>query len=277
MATDTITQPAFVIKAEDLAALNYLDRNHPRPRKLEWINRGTNQKLRRTSIELLLRTLFREVSSPSVRQLHQSTGLRAIFGSSRDRDRFANAFAAARTQEGAKKQYLVSAVFDDRDGAEQAVGSLKSAGIADTAISILWRASKFLDADYRFSEGHSTLSVAGAVAGGGIAGAMLGVAVLFVPGVGPVAAAGVLAASAFSSVATVSGVIGAAGGALAKMLTDHDVDGVEARYYEEQIRRGKVLVAVDTRSATGMADEALRILKQRGGRTAIPQAGAAAA
>ena len=83
--------PSFVIKAEELATLNYLDRNHPRPRRLEWINRGTNQKLRRTSIELLLRTLFRQVTSPSVVRLHHSSGLRAIFATEQERARFARA------------------------------------------------------------------------------------------------------------------------------------------------------------------------------------------
>jgi len=266
---EAIPLPSFVIKAEDLATLNYLDRNHPRPRRLEWINRGTNQKLRRTSIELLLRTLFREVTSASVTRLHQSSGLRAIFATDQERERFARAFSRAQVQESAKHPYVVSAIFDDREAAERAITALRRSGISEQAISLLWRASKFLDADYRWSEGHSSLSVAGAVAGSGIAGAMLGVAILFVPGIGPVATAGMLAASALTSVATVSGVIGATGGAVAKMLTDHDVDGVHARYYEEEIRRGKVFVSVDMRNADSRPADALQILKQRGGRTAV--------
>ena len=268
MQPEASSPPSFVIKAEDLATLNYLDRNHPRPRRLEWINRGTNQKLRRTSIELLLRTLFREVTSASVLRLHQSSGLRAIFGTDQERERFARAFSKARDSETAKKHYVVSAIFDDREAAERAVSALRRSGVSEQGISLLWRASKFLDADYRWSEGHSSLSVVGAVAGSGIAGAMLGVAILFVPGIGPVATAGILATSALTSVATVSGVIGATGGAVAKMLTDHDVDGVHARYYEEEIRRGKVFVSVDTRHAAGGPADALQILKQRGGRTA---------
>lgn len=277
MKPEAISLPSFVIKAEDLATLNYLDRAHPRPRRLEWINRGTNQKLRRTSIELLLRTLFREVTSASVMRLHRSTGLRVIFATEQERDRFARAFTKARDHETLKKGHVVSAIFDDRDTADGAVEALKRSGISEKAISLLWRASKFLDSEYRWSEGHSSLSVAAAVAGSGIAGAMLGVAVLFVPGVGPVATAGMLAASALGSVATVSGVIGATGGALAKMLTDHDVDGVHARYYEEEIRRGKVFVSVDTRAAGCESAVALQVLKQRGGRTADDSASRQAA
>lgn len=148
------------------------------------------------------------------------------------------------------------------------MNGLKDVGIPDNAISLLWRASRFLDTDVEWVEGHSKLSVAGAIAGSGVAGAMLGVAILAIPGVGPVAAAGALAASAFSSVAAVSGIIGATGGAIARMLTDHDVDGVSAGYYEQEIRRGKVFVSVDTRIALDQQDQALQILKSFGGRSA---------
>jgi hypothetical protein len=52
------------------------------------------------------------------------------------------------------------------------------------------------------------------------------------------------------------------------MLTNLDVDGVTARYYEEEIRRGKVFVSVDSRKAEGVLADALRILQQCGGHTA---------
>lgn len=268
MGQDATSRPAFVIKAEELAALNYLDREHPRPREVEWINRGTDQILKPSTVDMLLRTLFRDVVSPSVLRLHQSAGLRVIFRTERERDRFATAFAAARAHEAAHTDHLVTAIFDDRDHAERAVAGIKGAGIPDGSISLLWRASRFLDTDTEWTEGHSKLSVAGAIAGSGVAGAMLGVAILAIPGVGPVAAAGALASSAFSSVAAVSGIIGATGGAIARMLTDHDVDGVSASFYEMEIRRGKVFVSIDKRIADEKADQALQILKKFGGRSA---------
>ncbi len=124
-----------------------------------------------------------------------------------------------------------------------------------------------MDTGSQWSEGHSRLSVAGAVAGSGVAGAVLGVALLAIPGVGQLAAAGAIAASAVSSVATVSGIIGAAGGAIAKMLTDHDVDGVSASYYQQQIRRGKIFVSVDIRIAEGRREAVRQVIRQHGGRT----------
>lgn len=259
--------PAFVIKAEELAVLNYLKSNHPRPLLLEWINRGTDQKMQRSSIEMLLRTLTHHDVSPSVARLHHSSGLRATFASSQDRDEFAQAFASARAEMGMAKRHLVAALFDRRRDAERVVADLRDAGIPEDSISLLWRAGDFEDADQSRVAGHTKRSVAAAAAGGGLAGALLGVAVLTIPGIGLVAAAGAIAASSLSSVAAVSAIIGATGGAMARMLTDQDVDGREANYIERQIRQGKVFVSVDTRIAEGQKDLARQIILRNGGKT----------
>ena len=276
MREDTSDLPAFVIKPEELAALNYLAPDHPRPRMVEWINRGTNQKLKSSSVDMLLRTLAQDVLSPSAVRLCRSAGLRVVFGTERERERFALEFAAARSHESAGKRYLLTALFDDREHAEQAVSQLKDAGIPEISISLLWRANQFMDANFQWGGGHSKRSVAGAVAGGGIAGAVLGVALLAVPGIGPVAAAGAIASSAVHSVASVSAAIGATGGAIARMLSDHDVDGVSASYYERQIRRGKIFVSVDTRIAERQRAAAQRILTAANGRVRVPSGNGAA-
>jgi hypothetical protein len=268
MGQDTNTDPAYVIKAEEISALNYLDPDHPRPLLTEWINRGTDQKMRRTSIDLLLRTLPEGSTSPSVERLHQTSGLRAIFATSADRDAFATAFAAARAQMALRRDFVIATIFDDMASAQRAVTELTGAGIPEASISLLYRAGEFAPDGSQSWKGHSKMSVAAAVAGGGIAGALLGIGMLIiVPGLGAVAAAGAIAGSV-SSVASLSGIFGATGGAMVKMLTDHDVDGREANYYERQIRRGRVFVSVDTRIAEGQADLARRILKERGGETA---------
>lgn len=267
MGQETHSEPAYVIKAEELPALNYLDPDHPRPLLTEWINRGTDQKMRRTSIDLLLRTLTEDSHSPSVERLHQTSGLRAIFSTERERDAFANAFSGARAQMALRRDYVIATIFEDRTSAERAVAELTAAGIPEESISLLYRAGDFVP-DGADPKGHSVMSVAAAVAGGGIAGALLGIGILvIVPGLGAVAAAGAIAGS-IGSVASLSGVFGATGGAMAKMLTDHDVDGREANYYERQIKRGRVFVSVDTRIAEGQADVVRQILKERGGDTA---------
>lgn len=269
MGYDHVSEPAYVIKAEELPALNYLDPDHPRPLLTEWINRGTDQKMRRTSIDLLLRTLTEDTASPSVLRLHQTSGLRAIFSTEKDRDAFANAFAGARAQMALRRDYVIATIFDSLEHAEGAVGALHSAGVPDESISLLCRAGDFKPDPSAGWKGHSKMSVAAAVAGGGIAGALLGIGMMVViPGIGAVAAAGAIAATSLSSVASLSGIFGATGGAIAKMLTDYDVDGREANYYERQIRRGRVFVSVDTRIAPNLAAEVRRILKDNGGQTA---------
>lgn len=256
----------YVIKAEDLRAINYLATDHPRPRSVEWINRGTDQTMRPTTTAMLLRTLYKTTRSPSVQKLHDSAGLRVVFRTEKDREAFAAAFRKACQQEQVLKDDVICAMFDDREAAEKAISGLRERGVPMRAISMLFRASQFMDTEAEWPEGHKPFSVAGAIAGGGVAGALVGLGVLLVPGVGPVAAGGAIAASALSSMASVSGVIGATGGALAKMLTDHDVDGVTATQYDDEIRRGKVFLSVDTRIAGGLGDTAAEIMERHGGR-----------
>ena len=245
---------AFVIKAEELAALNHLASDCPPPVLLEWINRGTDQPLRRTTIDMLLRTLFKQDISASVERLHQSAGLRCVFRTADDRDHFAAAFEQARVRQGMQTKSVVTAIFDRRDDADRTVADLIARGIPKEAISLLWRTGRYVDVEQSGREGHGKLSVAAAVAGGGIAGALLGIAIIAVPGIGAVAAAGAVALSAVSPVAAVSAAIGATGGAIARMLSDLDVEGNDANYFARQIQQGKVFVAVDLRVAVGQRE-----------------------
>jgi hypothetical protein len=254
MHREVSASAAFVIKAEELAALNYLPTDQPPPQFTEWINRGTDQPLRRTTIEMLLRTLCSEDVSASVERLHQSAGLRCLFHTAEDRDQFAIAFEQALVRQGMQAESTITAIFDDRDEADRAVASLIARGVPKEAVSVLWRTGRHVDIDRSGREGHGKLSVAAATAGGGIAGALLGIAIIAVPGVGAVAAAGAVALSAVSPVAAVSAAIGATGGAIARMLTDLDVDGNDANYFARQIQQGKVFVAIDLRLAAGQRD-----------------------
>lgn len=262
MGHGSSASPAFVVKAEELAALNHLADDLAPPLVFEWINRGTDQALRRTTVDMLLRTLSQGEHSPSVSRLHQSAGLRMIFRTEEERDQFALAFETARLEEGRRKNNALTAIFDHREDADRAVADLIDAGIAKEAISVLWRTGRYIDVEGGGREGHGKLSVAASVAGGGIAGALLGIAVIAIPGLGPVAAAGSIAASAISSVAAVSAAIGATGGAIARMLTDLDVEGNDTGYLIRQIQRGKVFVAVDLRIAVGQREIARQIIRR---------------
>lgn len=265
MAQQDIRQAAYVIKAAELPALNFMDDAYPRPLQLEWINRGTDQELRPTTIAMLMRTLFRGNCSPSVEKLHDSSGLRAVFRSDRHRDQFAKYFSEACQKEHAARSTLITAVFDRPDDAEELVVELVANGAQKDAISLLWRTGEFLDGKHVGQQGHSKLSIAAVTAGGGLAGSLLGISILAIPGFGAVAAAGAIVASASGSVATVSGIIGATGAAVAKMLTDHDVDGRDATIYGEEVKNGKVFVAVDMGRCNLGTDDVKSLMKRHNG------------
>lgn len=251
MATESVTEPAYVIKVEELPALNYLSHDHARPLMAEWINRGTDQKMRRTMIDQLLRTMHQSDPSPSIAQLQQNAGLRAVFMSEADRDNFATAFAAARMQLANAQEHLVAAMFENLGEAQQVVARLKKSDVPEQAITILSRAGEFTAADQPW-RGHTMGNVASAVAGGGITGAIVGIGLLaLVPVAAPIAA-----------MTSISAMFGATGGAVLRLLTDHDVDGREANYYEKQIRRGRVFVSVDTRQVPGGRDTISRVFSR---------------
>lgn len=84
---------AFVVRALDLAQAKALPSGLPRPIGADWINRGTGQPLRATTVAMLLRTLPRRQGlSASAEALHASTGLRLAFASPEARQRFAHAW-----------------------------------------------------------------------------------------------------------------------------------------------------------------------------------------
>jgi hypothetical protein len=95
MRADRITAPTYVIKALDLRALENLPEDFPRPQGLEWINRGRDTRLKRTSVEMLVRTLFRGTKTASVNRLHEEAGLRVLFRTDEDRKVFARLFKSA--------------------------------------------------------------------------------------------------------------------------------------------------------------------------------------
>jgi hypothetical protein len=84
----------------------------------------------------------------------------------------------------------------------------------------------------------------------------------------PVAAAGAIAASAVPTAAGIGASAGVTGGAIARMLRDHDVVDRNAEYYEERIERGGIFVSVDARLAGGAAETAKAILERCDGHSA---------
>lgn len=147
---------------------------------------------------------------------------------------------------------VVVGVFFDRQQAEGALESLKVLGF-EKEISLVARDEEDSGSggdilgDQDLSEGTMT---GGAL--GGIAGLLAGVGALLIPGVGPIIAAGPIAA-------TLTGVItgGIAGG-----LIDLGLPEEQGEYFEEQVRRGGILVSM--KAAAERVEETASILRRHG-------------
>ncbi|MFC3581741.1 hypothetical protein [Sphingomonas hylomeconis] len=142
---------------------------------------------------------------------------------------------------------IVSAVFDSHADAERALAELRSAGVNDSAISIVAQHDgKNTTTD---GSGADTQEFVGKVAAGAGIGTLLGIAALAIPGVGPLVAAGAIASAAIPGAAITGAAIGGAVGGLEKVMTDHGVSSDDARYYGDRINDGGVFVSVDTGTA----------------------------
>src|SRR5215469_6682576 len=156
----------------------------------------------------------------------------------------------------------VTALYDTYDSAVSAVNALEAWGVAPSDISIV---SNNVDNRYNKDRRTDTAEDAGKGAGigaavGGVGGLLTGLGLLAIPGVGPVVAAGWLAAPAAGVVT--GAVVGGAAGGLVGALTGAGVPERDANFYAEGVRRGGTLVTArvdDARAA--MAQEILQRYK----------------
>ena len=160
-------------------------------------------------------------------------------------------------------------VFRDSKAAEQAVRKLQSQGIAKGDISIVARDNKgktggrdmeaarepggmagAVDVNVGHEDVGSGLSWGGTL--GGLGGLLAGLGALAIPGIGPVVAAGPIAAT----------ITGATGGGLAGGLLDLGVPEQSGKKYEEKIKQGEILAAAKV--PADKTDEAARIFRDAG-------------
>ncbi|TPM90585.1 general stress protein [Mesorhizobium sp. B2-1-3A] len=135
----------------------------------------------------------------------------------------------------------VTGLFDNYDDAADAVGELEAQGIPRSNISIVANNSD----DWYEADRSEAAEDAGAGAGigavvGGAGGLLTGLGVMAIPGIGPVVAAGWLAATAAGIVA--GAVAGGAVGGIVGGLTESGVPENDAHVYAEGVRRGGTLV-----------------------------------
>ena len=159
---------------------------------------------------------------------------------------------------------LAHAIFSSHNEAESAVHDLCSAGAKDDHISIVAKE----DGETKTTDGSGTEAakdVIGKGALGGGIGAILGVAALAIPGVGPLVGAGAIAAAATGGAAVTGTVVGVAAGAIAGALEDHGVGTEDAEYYERELNNGGILVTVDTSHSDMTVTQANEVFARSGG------------
>lgn len=152
----------------------------------------------------------------------------------------------------------VTGLFDDYNDAVAAVSAIETAGVPSNDISIVSN-----NADGHYTETSNAAEGAGTGAGigaavGGAGGLLTGLGLMAIPGVGPVVAAGWLAATAAGALA--GAVAGGATGGIIGAMTSSGVSEEDAHVYAEGIRRGGSLVTAKVDDA--LAPEAEAILKR---------------
>ncbi len=150
---------------------------------------------------------------------------------------------------------IVIGVFQDQDSAENAIHDLKSRGF-EKEISMVARDDEGggQEGGTGGGMGGHDLTTGGMTGGalGGLAGLLMGAGALLIPGIGPIIAAGPLAA----------GLTGVVTGGVAGGLIDFGIPQERGDFYEEQVRQGSILVTL--KSSSEKVDQAASILRDHG-------------
>jgi CBS domain-containing protein len=163
---------------------------------------------------------------------------------------------------------MIAGIFPDRHLAQRALEDLRVAGLDPQRVSVITRdPARAREAAHETGGEVTTGTAAGFGMGallGGAAGWLVGVGALAIPGIGPVVAAGPLAAAlgVTGATAAVGAGAGATAGGLVGALTGWGFAENEAREYESRVTRGDIFLVAEV---TGeLTDRAENILKGDG-------------
>ena len=158
----------------------------------------------------------------------------------------------------------VIGLMDNIGEAQAVVRDLVAIGIRRDDIGFMANEKDTIPSSEHLNESEGSTAASGALAGagtgaavGGLAGLALALAPLAIPGIGPIVAAGPIAA------ALTGAGIGAVAGGLIGGLARLGVPEEEAHYYAEGVRRGGILVTVAAEDEA-QADLAVDVMKRHG-------------
>lgn len=155
-----------------------------------------------------------------------------------------------------QRERVLVGVFHATADAHRAIEDLRDAGFSDKKIGLLThdKAGDPAIKSFRDLEGNKagTGAVIGAAAGagGGVLWA-LAIAAGILPAIGPVIAGGILAAIAASAAA------GAGAGVVVGALAGLGVPDEEAAYYDDEFKKGRTIVVVQTADRVDLAQSLL--------------------
>ncbi len=160
----------------------------------------------------------------------------------------------------------VVGLFDTREAADRAIEALKSAGFPVENIGVVARDPSLASdvaADSSADEDDIGVVAGGGVIGG-VAGLLVGLSAMTIPGIGLIVAAGPIAA------AIAGAAVGAAAGGMIAAMTAHGISDEHADFYAEALKGGAILVTIHTND--DRAADARRILAENGGSDAESRA-----
>jgi hypothetical protein len=165
---------------------------------------------------------------------------------------------------------VVAGLFESQSMAQRAIEDLRTATVDPSRVSVIAR-DKERARDVAEQTGAEVATGAATGAGlgallGGAAGWLIGIGALAIPGVGPIVAAGPIAAAlgVAGTTAAAGAGVGVVAGGLIGALTGWGFSESEAKAYQDGIERGDMLLAVEVPDG----DDAGRvedILKRDGG------------
>lgn len=166
---------------------------------------------------------------------------------------------------------VVSAVFEDREAAREAIEALRDLGVSDAAFSVVSRQPEEEAVETAAPAEPELRPGLAALDGGGVGaavGALFGLVSAAIPGAGPFITAGWLAQvlGVAAGSAASGAIVGGTSGALAGVIAHLGVTDAESRFYAGEVERGGVYLGVDLSQTAVDRGTVQGSLERHGGR-----------